>query len=74
MTIDLKSMAIAMPEVKGHPNRAEFRGVLTVVDIPSQRSPSGANGHLVMLTRSGGGRAAFIARHGDGLFTDLGPA
>jgi hypothetical protein len=51
MTIDLKSMAIAMPEVKGHPNRAEFRGVLTVVDIPSQRSPSGANGHLVMLTR-----------------------
>lgn len=51
MTIDLKSMAIAMPEVKGHPNRLDFRGVLTVVDIPSERSPSGAKGHLVVLTR-----------------------
>jgi hypothetical protein len=49
--IDLKSMAIAMPEVKGHPNRMEFRGVLTVIDMPSERSPSGAKGHLVVLTR-----------------------
>lgn len=49
--IDLESMAIAMPEVKGHPNRVEFRGVLTVIDMPSERSPSGAKGHLVVLTR-----------------------
>lgn len=49
--IELKSMAIAMPEVKGHPNRVEFRGVLTVIDMPSERSPSGAKGHLVVLTR-----------------------
>jgi len=40
-----------MPEVVGHPNRAEFRGVLTMVDVPSQRPPSGAKGHLVMLTK-----------------------
>jgi hypothetical protein len=49
--IDLKSMAVAMPEVAGHPNRAAFRGVLTMVDVPSQRAPSGAKGHLVVLTK-----------------------
>jgi hypothetical protein len=49
--IELKSMAVAMPEVEGHPNRASFAGVLTMVDVPSQRSPSGAKGHLVVLTK-----------------------
>jgi len=49
--IELKSMAVAMPEVVGHPNRAAFEGVLTMVDVPSQRAPSGAKGHLVVLTR-----------------------
>lgn len=49
--IELKSMAVAMPEVAGHPNRAAFTGVLTMVDVPSQRSPSGAKGHLVVLTK-----------------------
>ena len=52
MTIVLESMALAMPEVKGHPNRAAFRGVLTVVDVPSQRAPSGSGGHRVLLPRS----------------------
>jgi hypothetical protein len=49
--IELESMAVAMPEVVGHPNRAGFRGVLTVVDAASQRAPSGAKGHLVVLTK-----------------------
>jgi hypothetical protein len=49
--IDLRSMAVAMPEVVGHPNRVAFSGVLTMVDVPSQRAPSGAKGHLVVLTR-----------------------
>src|SRR5580704_187500 len=49
--IELKSMAMAMPEVVGHPNRAAFSGVLTMVDVPSQRSPSGAKGRLVVLTK-----------------------
>jgi hypothetical protein len=52
MTIALESMALAMPEVKGHPNRAGFRGVLTVVDAPSQRAPAGSGGRRVLLTRS----------------------
>jgi len=49
--LELKSMAVTMPEVAGHPNRAAFHGVLTTVDMASQRSPSGAKGHLVMLTK-----------------------
>lgn len=52
MTIELESMAVEMPEVAGHPNREPFRGVLTLVDVPSDRSPAGARGHRVILTRT----------------------
>jgi hypothetical protein len=48
----IEAMAIAMPEVKGHPNRVAFRGVLTVVDMPSHKPPSGSKGHLVVLSRT----------------------
>jgi hypothetical protein len=51
MNIDLESMAVEMPAVEGHPNRVDFRGVLTVVDVPSQRAPGGAKGRRVILTR-----------------------
>jgi hypothetical protein len=52
MNFELDAMAVAMPDVAGHPNRLPFRGVLTLIGIPSQRSPSGARGHRVMLTRA----------------------
>ncbi len=52
MQIELESMAIEMPAVAGHPNREPFRGVLTLVDVPSDRSPAGARGHRVVLTRA----------------------
>ena len=52
MNFELDAMAVAMPDVVGHPNRLPFRGVLTLVGVASQRSPSGARGHRVMLTRS----------------------
>jgi hypothetical protein len=52
MTIEMESMAVAMPEVEGHPNRVDFRGVLTVVDVPSQKAPHGSKGHRVVLTRA----------------------
>ena len=42
MDLQLEAMAVAMPEVDGHPNRLPFRGVLTLVGIASQRPPSGA--------------------------------
>jgi len=51
MMTELEGMAVEMPEVEGHPNRAGFRGVLTVVDVPSQRAPSGSGGRRVVLTR-----------------------
>lgn len=50
MNLELESMAIEMPVVDGHPNRQAFRGILTLVDVPSDRPPSGARGHRVMLT------------------------
>ncbi len=52
MSVELQSMAIEMPEVLGHPNRAGFRGVLTMLDVPSDRPPAGARGHRVLLTRA----------------------
>jgi hypothetical protein len=50
--VELDGMAIEMPEVEGHPNREAFRGVLTLVDLTSDKAPSGANGHRVVLTRA----------------------
>lgn len=52
MTIDIESMAIEMPVVAGHPNREAFRGVLTLVDVASERAPSGSHGHRVVLMRT----------------------
>ncbi len=34
-----------------HPNRVPFEGVLTLVDAASDKAPSGARGHRVVLTR-----------------------
>jgi hypothetical protein len=45
-------MAVEFPQVHGHPNRLPFEGVLTLVDTPSDRSPSGARGHRVILSRA----------------------
>ena len=48
----LRAMAVEMPVVAGHPNRVPFEGVLTFVDVASDRAPSGAKGHRVLLTRA----------------------
>ena len=53
MNLEVEAMALAMPEVAKHPNRLPFHGVLTLVGTASQRPPSGARGHRVMLTRRG---------------------
>lgn len=55
--LQLESMAVEMPEVKGHPNRVEFRGVLAMVDAPSQKPPSGSKGRRVLLTKAAAERA-----------------
>ena len=47
----LEAMAVQIPYVDKHPNRVAFEGVLTVVNAASDKAPSGARGHRVMLTR-----------------------
>ncbi len=47
----LRAMAVDFPEVAGHPNRLPFEGCLTLVDVPSDKAPSGARGHRVVLTK-----------------------
>ena len=71
MGLSLESMAIVMPTVHGHPNRVGFRGVLTIVDVASDKSPSGARGHRVLLTRRAA-EAAIPSLMGMGL--DYSPA
>lgn len=48
----LEALAVKIPPVAGHPNRVAFEGVLTLVDLASDRAPSGARGHRVILTRA----------------------
>ena len=43
----LDAMAVTMPLVRDHPNRVPFEGVLTYVDVPSDRAPSGSRGRRV---------------------------
>lgn len=45
-------MAVEFPTVEGHPNRLPFEGVLTLVDVASDKAPSGSRGHRVVLTRA----------------------
>lgn len=48
----MQAMAVEFPLVHGHPNRLPFEGVLTLVDVASDRAPSGARGHRVVLTHA----------------------
>ena len=66
MNLELESMAIQMPVVDQHPNREAFRGVLTLVDVPSDKPPSGSRGHRVVLTRAAA-EAALASLLGMGL-------
>jgi hypothetical protein len=71
MGLSVESMAIEIPAVHGHPTRASFRGVLTSVDVASDKAPSGARGHRVLLTRRAA-EAAIPSLMGMGL--DYSPA
>ena len=53
----LEAMAVQIPYVDKHPNRVAFEGVLTVVNAASDKAPSGARGHRVMLTREAAEKA-----------------
>jgi hypothetical protein len=49
--VQLRAMAVEFPIVHGHPNRLPFEGVLTLLDVASDKAPSGARGHRVVLRR-----------------------
>lgn len=53
----LEAMAVQIPYVDKHPNRVAFEGVLTVVNAASDKAPSGARGHRVILTREAAEKA-----------------
>lgn len=53
----LSAMSLAVPRLARHPNRLAFRGVLTLLDAPSDRPPAGARSHRVLLTRAAAERA-----------------
>jgi hypothetical protein len=55
--MQVNALAVQMPKVERHPNRKRFVGVLSTVDTPSERAPSGARGHRVVLTREAAERA-----------------
>ncbi len=49
MQVEMQAMAIEMPPLAQHPNRMPFEGVLTIADEASDKPPSGARGHRVLL-------------------------
>jgi hypothetical protein len=49
--MEVNATSMAHPRVLRHPNRLPFEGVLTLVDVASDKAPSGARGHRVLLTR-----------------------
>ena len=53
----LEAMSVHIPPFEGHPNRVPFEGVLTVVNTVSDKAPSGARGHRVILTREAAQKA-----------------
>ena len=53
----LEAMAVGLPHVEGHPNRVPFEGVLTMVNAASDKAPSGARGHRVVLTQEAAEKA-----------------
>jgi hypothetical protein len=47
----LSAMAIEMPDVKDHPNRMPFKGVMTFVNQPSDMAVGGAGGKRVYMPK-----------------------
>lgn len=50
MGVKLDAMGVKLPEIEeGHPNRTPFKGILTKVDEPSDKAPSGSHGHRILI-------------------------
>ena len=49
--VTLQAYGIRVDAAEGHPNKIPFRGVLTKVNEPSDKPPSGSRGHRVMIPK-----------------------
>ena len=47
-----EAMSLEVPEVKDHPNRSPFSGILTRIDEPSDNPVGGANGKRVLIPKA----------------------
>lgn len=56
MDIDLQAMSLDMP-TGDHPNKMPFKGVLVVLDQPSNKPPHGAGGRKVVMTTAAATKA-----------------
>jgi hypothetical protein len=48
----LMAVSLDLPKSNDHPNRMPFSGILTRVDVASDKPPHGSNGKKVLLTRA----------------------
>jgi hypothetical protein len=62
----IEGCAVHFPIVDKHPNRTPFLGVLGYVEEPSDKAPTGARGHRILLSRNAA-VAAFPSLLGMGL-------
>lgn len=51
-SMKLMAVSLDLPTVDSHPNRMPFSGILTRVDVASDKPPHGSNGKKVLLTRA----------------------
>lgn len=52
MVFQCKAVSLDLPRVDGHPNRMPFSGILTRIDVASDKAPHGSNGKRIILTKS----------------------
>ncbi|WP_297386524.1 NUDIX domain-containing protein [Acidiferrobacter sp.] len=57
MELKLEAMSLLLPDVKDHPNKAPFSGIMTRIGVPSDKSPGGSDGKRVTLTAEAVDRA-----------------
>ena len=57
MELRLEAMSLMLPDVKDHPNKAPFSGIMTRIGVASDRPPGGSDGKRVILTAEAVDRA-----------------
>ncbi len=48
--LQIEAMSLMVPDIKGHPNRHPFSGIVTRIGLPSDKAPGGSAGKRVILT------------------------